>query len=113
MCILQDFSTAVAFLRPFVRDNKPIEIKPKPDDDPSRASDAAASLINLTMCPCVPLQDSRLLETMQPLSLRTRALTHRTSTCSVHYLHSGPMDIPSCRVIPDLTIPYAIVIHTM
>ena len=46
---LQDFSTEVAFLRPIVRDNKPIKIKPKPDDDPSRASDPAASLTNLTM----------------------------------------------------------------
>ena len=45
---LQDFSTEVAFLRPIVRDTKPIENKTKPDDDPSWASDAAASLINLT-----------------------------------------------------------------
>ena len=46
---LQDFSTEVAFLRPIVGDNKPVKIKPQPDDDPSRASDTAASLTNLTM----------------------------------------------------------------
>ena len=46
---LQDFSTEVAFLRSIVRNNKPIKIKPKPDDDPSRASNAAAVLTNLTM----------------------------------------------------------------
>ena len=46
---LQDFSTEVAFLRSIVRDNKPIKIKPNSDDDPSRASDAAAPLTNLSM----------------------------------------------------------------